>query len=113
MMKLLFDQNISPKILKNLPSQLSQSQQVRFVELEDASDMESFKYAKNQGFTIVTFDSDFVDLNALFGTPPKVIYLNTGNLTTSNIAQLIEKNMLRIGHYLKHNSDETLEIARL
>ncbi|HKK38063.1 MAG TPA: DUF5615 family PIN-like protein [Cryomorphaceae bacterium] len=113
MMKLLFDQNISPKILKNLPSQLSQSQQVRFVELEDASDMEIFKYAKNQGFTIVTFDSDFVDLNALFGTPPKVIYLNTGNLTTSNIAQLIEKNMLRIGHYLKHDSDEILEIARL
>jgi len=66
--KLLFDQNISPRILKSLPTELSESRQVRFVGLEDCGDYEIFEFARTDGFTIVTFDSDFVDLNALHGT---------------------------------------------
>jgi len=122
-MKLLFDQNISPKILKTLPPKfssvyflifigqmfpkafgmtinpeisghfpvclmmilivsISSSQQVRFVGLENASDMEIFQFAKKNHFTIVSFDSDFIDLNSIYGTPPKIIYLNSGNVTT-------------------------------
>ncbi|MEQ8423113.1 MAG: DUF5615 family PIN-like protein, partial [Cyclobacteriaceae bacterium] len=44
-MKLLFDQNISPKILKKLPSEFSECNQVRFFGLEDASDLEIFEFA--------------------------------------------------------------------
>jgi predicted nuclease of predicted toxin-antitoxin system len=111
-MKLLFDQNISPKILKLLPSQLSNSQQVRFVGLENSSDMEIFQYARKNNYTIVTFDSDFIDLNGVYGTPPKIIYLNTGNLTTKNISVLLIKNILRISSYLESETDEILEIIQ-
>lgn len=48
-MKLLFDQNISPKILKKLPDKFSDCQQVRFLGLEDAADVEIFRYAKTNG----------------------------------------------------------------
>ena len=103
-MKLLFDQNISPRILKNLPSEFSTCRQVRFVGLE------VFKFAKINEYTIVTFDSDFVDINTLHGTPPKVIYLNTGNLTTQNVSDLILNNILTIQHYLNSESNNVLEL---
>lgn len=109
-MNLLFDQNISPRILKKLPSEFSACQQVRFVGLEDAADFQIFQYAKTNDFAIVTFDADFVDLNAMHGTPPKIIYLNTGNLTTKNISRLMLDNILRIQHYLNSTSDDILEI---
>lgn len=111
-MNLLFDQNISPRILKILPQELSDSQQVRFVGLEDSSDFEIFQFSRENDFAIVTFDSDFVDLNAMYGTPPKIVYLNTGNLTTKNISELLMDNILRINHYLDSDSDGILELIK-
>ena len=111
-MKLLFDQNISPKILKKLHDDFSECEQVRFVGLEDASDFEIFEYAKTHEFAVVTFDADFVDLNALRGTPPKIIYLNTGNLTTQSVSELILNNLLTIQHYLNSETDDILELLK-
>ncbi len=111
-MKLLFDQNISPRILGNLSSELSNCQQVRFVGLEDSADFEIFQFAQKNDFAVVTFDSDFVDLNALHGSPPKIIYLNTGNLTTRNISDLIMGNILTIRKYLESESDNILELIK-
>lgn len=111
-MKLLFDQNISPRILKKLPNELSEFQQVRFVGLEDTSDAQIFEFAKSNDFAIVTFDSDFVDLNAIRGTPPKIIYLNTGNLTTQSVSDLIMNHLLIIQHYLNSDTDDILELIK-
>jgi predicted nuclease of predicted toxin-antitoxin system len=110
--KLLFDQNISPRILKILPQELSDCQQVRFVGLEDSSDLEIFQFSRENDFALVTFDSDFVDLNAMYGTPPKIVYLNTGNLATKNISALLMDNILRINHYLDSDSDDILELIK-
>ncbi len=111
-MNLLFDQNLSPRILKTLPQEFSTCQQVRFLGLENSSDFEIFQFARNNDFAIVTFDSDFVDLNAMHGTPPKIVYLNTGNLTTKHISELLTMNILRISHYLKSESDDILELIK-
>lgn len=111
-MNLLFDQNISPRILKILPKQFSNCQQVRFVGLEDSSDFEIFLFARENDFAVATFDSDFVDLNAMYGTPPKIVYLNTGNLTTKNITELKMDNILKINHYLDSDSDDILELIK-
>lgn len=110
-MKLLFDQNISPKIVKQISSLLPGSTQVRFVGLENASDIEIFQHAKSNRFTIVTFDSDFVDLNTIYGVPPKVIWLRTGNITTPAISDLINRNILSIKEFIQNDSDEILEIS--
>jgi predicted nuclease of predicted toxin-antitoxin system len=111
-MSLLFDQNISPRILKRLSDHFVGCQQVRFAGLENSSDLEIFQFAKLNDFAVVTFDADFIDLNAMHGTPPKIIYLNTGNLTTNNIAELLKSNILKINHYLKSGSDDILEIIQ-
>ena len=112
-MKLLFDQNISPKILKLLSEYTLDCQQVRFVDLENAADMQIFQFAKANYFSIVTFDLGFIDLNGLYGTPPKIIYLNTGNMTTKRISELITDNILKIKYYLDSDSDEILELIKL
>jgi len=55
-LRLLFDQNISPKIVKQLSDFFPLSTHVRFEELQNASDIDIFEYAKANDLTIVTFD---------------------------------------------------------
>ena len=58
-MKLLFDQNISFRILKKLSDFFADSSHVKTEGLINASDLEIWEYAKHNDFTIVSQDSDF------------------------------------------------------
>ena len=55
----------------------------------NASDRDIWEFAKQNGYTVVTQDSDFNDLNSLYGFPPKIIWIRTGNISTSNIINLL------------------------
>ena len=111
-MKLLFDQNISPKIVRQIELEFPDSKQVRHVGLEDASDTTIFDYAKSHDYAVVSFDSDFVDLNVVRGIPPKIIWLKTGNLTTKSISELLKNNIAAIHNFLESDEEEILEIIR-
>ncbi|GHV59824.1 hypothetical protein FACS1894182_14480 [Bacteroidia bacterium] len=80
-MKLLFDQNISFRILRLLPERFTDSRQVCSVGLNDHNDMEIWQYAKQNGFTVVTFDADFFDISVLGGFPLKT---HLANILTMN-----------------------------
>jgi len=110
-MKLLIDQNLSPKLSKLLQKQFPGSKHIRFATLEDAGDIDIFNYAKTNGFAVITFDSDFMDLNLLYGTPPKIIWLKTGNLTTKAVYALIQNHTLAIINFLNSEEREILEIC--
>jgi len=86
---LLFDQNISFRIIKEILPLFPGSKQVREVGLEGKQDREVWGWAKTNGFSLVSFDSDFADLSLLFGFPPKVIWLRFGNSSTSKIAAVL------------------------
>ena len=88
-MKLLFDQNISFRLVKRIAGLFTESKQVRELGLENSSDLEIFDYARINDFAIVTFDSDFFDLNIIKGFPPKIIWIRTGNTTTNSIEKLL------------------------
>ena len=85
---LLFDQNISPKITRLVHLIYPGAVHIRSMGLEDASDTQIFEYARKKSLHIVTFDSDFADLSIVWGYPPKIIWLRTGNLTTLVISHL-------------------------
>ncbi|HEV2435615.1 MAG TPA: DUF5615 family PIN-like protein [Verrucomicrobiae bacterium] len=87
-MKLLFDQNLSFKLCDRLADLFSDSNQVRRAGLEKADDRTIWEFAKTNGFTIVSQDSDFADMAALYGSPPKVIWLRCGNQTSEFIEKL-------------------------
>jgi len=90
-MKLLFDQNISYRVVPRINDIFSGSTHVTMVGLEDSTDFEIWQYASKNDFCIVTFDSDFYDLSLVKGIPPKIIWLRTGNKTTNSIVHIIHE----------------------
>jgi len=109
-MKLLFDQNISYRILQLLPDNFSDSQQAGSVGLHNCNDSDIWQFAKQNGFTIVTFDSDFFDMSILRGCPPKVIWLRTGNVSTSELAERIILNFSAIASFIDNPNQSCLDI---
>lgn len=87
---------------------------VRDVGLEDASDISIFEFAKKNNLVVVTFDSDFVDLNVVRGIPPKIIWIRTGNLTTRVVADLLKSNIESLNRFLEsdHPEHQILEIIQ-
>jgi predicted nuclease of predicted toxin-antitoxin system len=88
-MKLLFDQNLSPRLPRLLADNYAESIHVREVGLRDADDFEIWEYAKTNGYAIVSKDSDFQQRSLLLGAPPKFIWLRVGNCTVKRTESLL------------------------
>ncbi len=87
-MKLLFDQNLSPKLVNRLADLFPGSSHVQSVGLDCADDDQVWEHARLNGFAIVTKDVDYNNLSVLWGQPPKVIWLQLGNCTTAQVEAL-------------------------
>jgi len=77
-MRLLFDQNLSRRLPDRLADVFPESLHVSVLGLSNATDLEVWSVAKEQGFTIITKDSDFNELQLLQGFPPYVIWVGGG-----------------------------------
>lgn len=69
-MKLLFDQNLSPKLVTRLADLFPDSSHVQSAALDRADDNQIWEYARLNGFAIVTKDEDYNNLSVLRGSPP-------------------------------------------
>ncbi len=110
-MRLLFDQNISFRIIAKIKLNFPEAKQVRELGIENYSDLEIWKFAKEKEYTIVTFDGDFYDLSNFKGFPPKIIWLRFGNTKTDFIANIINSRHSIINDFI--NDFEYSEIACL
>ncbi|HEV2177560.1 MAG TPA: DUF5615 family PIN-like protein [Terriglobia bacterium] len=88
-MKLLFDQNLSPELVERLADLYPGSTHVFRLGLDRALDLSVWNAARDHGFAIVSQDADFSDLSALFGFPPKVIWIRRGNCATREIEAIL------------------------
>jgi predicted nuclease of predicted toxin-antitoxin system len=86
------------------------STQARIAGLAEASDRVVWDAAKEGGMTIVTLDSDFAEMAALRGPPPKVIWLRCGNQPTVVIDRLLRSNRAAIDEFIMDASAACLEI---
>ena len=102
-MKLLFDENLSPSLVADLGTEFPDSLHVRDIGLERAMDEAVWGYAKDNGFVIVSKDSDFHQLSFLFGHPPKVIWIQRGNCSTAAVVSLLRE---RLSDILKFGQEE-------
>jgi predicted nuclease of predicted toxin-antitoxin system len=109
--KLLFDQNISFRIISKIETNFPEAKQVRQLGIENYSDVEIWRFAKENEFTIVTFDADFFDLANFKGHPPKIIWLRFGNTTTHFLANIVNTRNSIIKDFI--SSVEYSEIACL
>lgn len=88
-MKLLFDENLSPKLPDLMAALFPGSRHVRECRMLGQPDEDVWEYACANGFTIVSKDSDFQQRSLLYGHPPKVIWLRIGNCTRQQLVELI------------------------
>jgi len=109
-MKLLFDENLSPKLPNRLSDLFPNSIHVRDVGMKATIDPVVWEYAKNNDLMIVSKDADMHDLSLLFGNPPKVIWLRLGNCSTLQVEKLLrqEFSTIRLFH-----EDENLSLLAL
>ena len=70
-MKLLLDENLSPRLIACIDDLYPGSSHVKACGLGSASDDEVWRYAIDNGFAIVSEDSDFSERSVLRGAPPK------------------------------------------
>jgi len=112
-MKLLFDQNISFRLIKQLKDIFPEAKQVREFGLENKTDKEIWEYAKDKGLTIVTFDGDFYDFSVVWGHPPKIIWIRTYNQTTKNVEQVLRKQWKTINDFQSDTTLACLEIINI
>lgn len=109
-MKLLFDHNLSPRLVNYLTDLYPTANHVAFVGLDQASDELVWNFARQYGYTIVTKDSDFNDLSLVWGSPPKVIWLRVGNKATRQIEVILRQQVIAIQVFLQDPSATILTI---
>ena len=98
-MKLLVDENLAPRLASDLADLFPESVHVNSVEMGSTVDAVLWEYAKRHAFTFLTKDKDFASLAIVWGAPPKVILLQTGNCSTSSIERLIRGNAVRLSEF--------------
>jgi predicted nuclease of predicted toxin-antitoxin system len=109
-MRLLFDQNLSPKLVGRLSGLYPGSGHVQQFGLDLADDDRVWDYARDHGFAIVTKDADYRDMAIVRGTPPKVIWLLIGNCTTDQVEILFRANHAVIETFEQNPSLSTLSL---
>jgi predicted nuclease of predicted toxin-antitoxin system len=109
-MNLLFDHNLSPRLVNRLADVFPGSSHVFLLGLAQASDNEIWNYARDNDFVLVTKDADFGDLVVLRGFPPKVLWLRLGNCTTGQVEALIRVHAAAIQQFI---ADQAVGILSL
>ena len=102
-MKLLFDHNLSPRLVNRLADIYPGSNHLFNLNLDTAEDSFVWQYARDNDFIIVTKDSDFSELSLLRGFPPKVIWIRIGNCTINDIDSLIRSHLKEIDNFYKES----------
>jgi predicted nuclease of predicted toxin-antitoxin system len=91
-LRLLFDQNLSFRLVRLLSDAYPDSLHVRDLQLVEADDLTIWRYAAEHELIVVSKDSDFHGLSLLHGHPPKTVWLRVGNAPTATIATLLREH---------------------
>lgn len=109
-MKLLFDQNLSRKLVARLADICPNASHVQLHGLAEKTDTEIWEFAKLNDFCIVTQDADFAERSRLYGSPPKVVWLRCGNAPTHQVEALIRAGQEAIQELLENLNLHCLEL---
>ena len=110
-MKLLFDENVSHKLVGILAPEFPGSAHVRDVGLRAAGDGQIWDHARTRGLMIVSKDTDFRERSYVEGFPPKTNWLDVGNAGTVAIAELLRRERGRIDRFEKQEEASLLILS--
>lgn len=109
-MKLLFDHNISHKLVAKLADVFPGSTQTRLLNFSRTNDPQIWRFARTNDFVIVSKDKDLAELAVLRGAPPKVIWLRMGNCRTAAIESALREKYAAIEELVRNPEKVVLEI---
>jgi predicted nuclease of predicted toxin-antitoxin system len=110
-LKLLADENLSPRLVDDLADLFPGSVHVRAAGLGSADDRLIWDYAKQHAFTFVTKDKDFAGLSITLGAPPKVILIQIGNCSSTEVVSVMRGNAVRLAEF-ENDEKRSLLILR-
>ncbi|MFK8165630.1 MAG: DUF5615 family PIN-like protein [Lewinella sp.] len=114
-MKILFDENLSYRIIGRIKSAYPEAIHVDQVGLpEQPGDSLIWQWARDNDYVvIVSQDSDFVDLLDRHGPPPKVVHLRFGNQRVATVAEFLKSKLPVIRAFVEDEEHSLLEILSL
>jgi len=110
-MKLLFDENLSFRLVAALADIYPDSKHVREIGLLGADDLRIWSYAAEHGFLLASKDTDFYERSLVFGAPPKIIWLRTGNSTVNETITLLRSQYIVVRHFSEDTIATFLPLA--
>ncbi len=103
-MKLLLDENLSPRLVSRLGLLFPGLTHVRDVGLKQAHDLDIWNWAKENAFDIVTTDADFVGLSQRCGWPPKVVHIKRCDFPLRVVEDQLRRSAVRISEFGKDDA---------
>lgn len=109
-MNLLFDENLSNRLVRQLDDLFPGSTHVRDIGFKSANDPTIWDHGKINDLVIVSKDVDMHDLSLVQGNPPKVIWIRLGNCSTRQVEQLIRREFESIKNFIADHSVSLLSL---
>ncbi len=94
-MKLWIDAQLSPVLAKWINENFAniEATAVRDLGLRDAEDQVIFFSAREADVTVMTKDSDFLELQRRLGAPPKIIWVTCGNTSNARLREILATSL--------------------
>jgi predicted nuclease of predicted toxin-antitoxin system len=112
-MKLLFDENLSFRLVMALADIYPGSTHVREAGLLGASDQHVWNHAAEHGFLLASKDADFYERSMVFGSPPKIIWLRIGNCAVNETVALLRNQYIVVRHFAEDAMASFLPLTQL
>jgi len=94
-MILWIDAQLSPALAKWISENFAniEATAARDLGLRDAEDPVIFFSARKADATVMTKDSDFLELQRRLGAPPKIIWVTCGNTSNARLKEILATNL--------------------
>jgi predicted nuclease of predicted toxin-antitoxin system len=106
--RLLLDENLSPRLVNLLADVFPAIQHVSQVGLACALDSAIWAYARANGMIIVSKDSDFHQRSLVVADPPKVVWVRRGNCSTDDIVTILVEARERMERLVAQDQETLL-----
>ena len=110
------DLNLPPQMASWLEEEFRvKAKSFKELQFEITPDVEVYKMAaqKDNKIIITTKDIDFSNYQKVAGAPPRILYLNVGNISNQNLKSLLQERFPEILYLFLTTNDPLIEISTL
>ena len=110
------DFNLPPKMAVWLTADFNVlAKSFRDLNFDNSPDIEVYKIAASKPNTIIitTKDVDFIDYQNKVGAPPKILFLNVGNISNDHLKALIQNKFAEVLQIFLTTNQSYIEISTL